>query len=82
MSEIAIAHALALQSKVSMRFPSMLKNTLRTLVRGVFDTSKVGDLAYAVNKSVIYEGTTDEGSVNSNKHCPRYIRLYWIKIIE
>ena len=48
----------------------------------IIDTSKVGYLPYAVNKSVIYEGTTDEGSVNSNKHCPRYIRLYGIKRIE
>ncbi len=37
MSEIAKAHTLVLQFKASQRFPSMLKNTLRTLVRSVFD---------------------------------------------
>ncbi|MBS3096252.1 hypothetical protein J4480_02325 [Candidatus Woesearchaeota archaeon] len=37
MSEIAKAHTLTLQFKASQRFPSMLKNTLRTLVRSVFD---------------------------------------------
>ena len=37
MSEIAKAHALALRSKASKRFPSMLKNTLRALARSVFD---------------------------------------------
>jgi len=37
MSEIAKAHTLTLQFKASQRFPSMLKNTLRALVRSVFD---------------------------------------------
>ena len=37
MSEIAKARTLILKSKASQRFPSMLKNTLRNLVRSVFD---------------------------------------------
>ena len=40
MSEIAKAHTLTLQLKASQRFPSMLKNTLCTLVRSVFDTKQ------------------------------------------
>jgi len=41
MSEIAKPHTFGLQSKASQRFPSMLKNTPRTLARGrVFDIQK------------------------------------------
>ena len=48
----------------------------------IIDISEVGDLAYAVDKTVSYEGTRDQDIIQSTKMCPHYIKLFKITIIS
>ncbi len=47
----------------------------------IIDISEVGDLTYAVDKTVSYEGTRDQNIIQSTRMCPHYIKLFKITII-
>lgn len=47
----------------------------------IIDISRIGDLSYAVNKTIIYYGTRNQNIIQSTKTCPYYVKLYIIKII-
>lgn len=48
----------------------------------IIDISEIGDLSYAVNKIVAYDGTRDQNIIQSTRMCPHYIKLYKIGVIE
>ena len=47
----------------------------------IIDISEIGDLSYAVNKTVVYDGTRDQSIIQSTRMCPHYIKLYKIDVI-
>ncbi|MBU0979188.1 MAG: hypothetical protein KJ709_00145 [Nanoarchaeota archaeon] len=47
----------------------------------IIDFSDVGDLSDAVGKQVTYNGTRDQDIIQSTRMCPKYVKLYELRVI-